>query len=364
MPAWRSLLTSTPVLAGGVVLVAAALGGGIAALVSGRSAGQHEDTSKLVAARELRRASAEVRLVGARLGHAGDVAGLRSVAKDALGALARVQRGAERVGRLEDPAVAQAASGMLGAQAQLLAAWGQMRQLAAPVAADRQRVESAMRAAEAAVDGSSAKVRTVTGVGGSAIPPTIRATNERTAKLIADAAHKLERWRNRVAAIRRDRHVRLRILSSYLQTFNARIRSWDALRTELSDWIVHVDRDGETFDAAYEFLADAATQRTGVRNGLSALRPPSRVARAHHRVLAALTRAIDAVGTASSGVSAFQYDRSSYASYKDTPGWRAFRVASKQIAREYVAAVATLRADIARQRRGIRRAALPKHPTV
>lgn len=184
-------------------------------------------------------------------------------------------------------------------------------------------------------------------------------------ELIVRGSRRLAVWRKKVARIRRERSGELAIIASYATSVRSYLEQYGDLRTELDDWIAGVDRDGATFDEAYDFLSQAAASRRSIRHGIAALDAPSAVAATHNELLTVIDGAIAAVDAAYDGVLEYELDfELQYSDYKETPSWQAFKRESAEVAGQYGSVSTTLERLVAEEKREIEQRELPPKPRV
>lgn len=351
---WKSIVS--------VVVVSALVGAGVAAAVLVATGSKHSDDSLPTAQRSVALSGRELITVSRRLAAATRIADLQAAGREAEEAGRRIAAHDKTVSGLTDARVARRAQQLLASHGSMLAAYAQMASLGTPTDADVTRVEGAIKYAESQLDAGRAPVteKLVAPVTGQAMA----GPDAHAVQLLDSAARKLAGWQRRVTRIRRERKARLAAINAYATTVQGRIDAYDELRTKLGDWIRSVDEEGATFGEAYTFLSAAAESRVLARDGLRGISAPHPLARQHSQIIIVIGRAVDAVQSASVGISDFQFDRESYDSYKDTPGWQDFKTKSDDIASSFTSAVATWKARLAKLRRSLVRGQLPKHPSV
>lgn len=184
-------------------------------------------------------------------------------------------------------------------------------------------------------------------------------------ELIVNGARRLAAWRRKVARLRRERSGEIAVIAAYATSVRSYLEQYGDLRTELDDWIAGVDRDGTTFDEAYDFLSQAAASRRSIRDGIAALDAPPAVASTHNELLTVIDSAIAAVDAAYDGIFEYELDfELKYRDYKETPGWQDFKQESAEVAGRYGSVSATLDTLVAQEKREIEQRELPPKPRV
>jgi hypothetical protein len=100
-----------------------------------------------------------------------------------------------------------------------------------------------------------------------------------------------------------------------------------------------------TYDEAYSTLSEAEWQRREVRDAMTKLELPSRLATSHNQLVGVIDDAIAAVQAAYQGMADSNYCTTS-CYYDTTPGWRLFHSESARITVAYDAAVRSWRAAL------------------
>jgi hypothetical protein len=154
-------------------------------------------------------------------------------------------------------------------------------------------------------------------------------------------------------------------LRSYKANMDSQLRTYSALRAELSRWVDKVDAPDShvTYDEGYRVLAQASTGRYEVREKMSSLTVPSEASDAHRGLMTVLDDAIAAVDAAFEGTSDAEWCITS-CYYRDTEGWRRFTAESARITGAFDWAVKSWEAGVSAADRAIAGRTLPKQPVV
>jgi hypothetical protein len=190
---------------------------------------------------------------------------------------------------------------------------------------------------------------------------------EAVGDVVARAKRKLARWRKEVREFRRARAAKRRQAVAYRATVSGLLGQYRATRTDLQEWIHHVERDGATFEEGYSELSAQKDARQRIRSDIGAQVPPAALAGVHSRLLAVIGQAIDAMDSSLAGLDQLQESRNDfgpYDSYDETPSWHEFQSASDRISLEFPSAEAAWNRATSAHLKQLNRGHAPKRPAV
>jgi hypothetical protein len=342
------------------VVTGLVIGGGVTAAVN--LAG---DDGSSVAAGTLSTGSTQIRAVTAELGRAEDMDGVRAAGARASAAVIRLRREESSADAIEDAALRRETSEALGLEISLLEGLARLDDSSPPD-------PDAWAAIDSGVTQNILALRPlIRKIGAESVAfrhPALSALANGQAQVeavIRRGARRLSKWRRAVVRVRRQRSGELAVISSYSTSIQSYLDQYGSLRSQLDDWIALVDSDGVSFDEAYDFLAEASSSRSSIRQGIAALDAPAALASTHNDFLSVVDQAIAAVDSAYDGVIEYEFDFDyEYGNYKETPGWQTFKRQSEEIAGRYESASASLEDLVAAEKHKVERRALPPKPTV
>lgn len=152
-------------------------------------------------------------------------------------------------------------------------------------------------------------------------------------------------------------------LDAYVADVQPLIDEYSQLRTAMGNFSDEVAAGGYTWDRAYAFLANAATERARIKASLDAIQAPAALEGAHETLVNVIDRSVAAVKAASEGLSQCQGSYYCY-SYQDTPGWQTFRSESGSISAAYSRALDSWKSAVAREKTKLSASTAPAFPTL
>jgi hypothetical protein len=183
--------------------------------------------------------------------------------------------------------------------------------------------------------------------------------------VLAHADSTLRQWRSQTRRQRARNRRSLAAVTSYSTTLHGHLRSYDRLRDETSNWVAKVDREGATFNEAYQVLGDMADARQNIKDAIAAIDAPPSLAAAQNRLLLVLGNAVQGMHDASSGISDYQFNELDYDfDYKRSPGWQQFERMSSRVSADYAAARKNWERRVKERMRSIRNRDLPPVPAI
>lgn len=182
-------------------------------------------------------------------------------------------------------------------------------------------------------------------------------------KIVSAAASALAKWGTDTAGARTAKDNEKAALESYEASIRPQFAAYNALRDDLASFIRRVDSGAYvSFSEAHEAFAVAKTKRQAVRAALVAAPPPESVSTVHAGLVGVIDRSIDALESGAEGLRQYEHDYYSYATYKDTPGWRTFSSRSDRIGTEWPAALEAWEARLGEENARVAAIELPPKP--
>lgn len=172
----------------------------------------------------------------------------------------------------------------------------------------------------------------------SGLRRTVESASDGSRDWLEANAVKLAGWKAEVERVTAERGAALADLDGYLAVARPQLDRYAGLRKELSNFTAEVG--DMTFSRAYSEISDALSARYDVREILGGATAPVALTGAHSELLAIIDTAIDALASAYSGLSDYEYYRYYYDSFEDTPGWESFQEQSTGISAAWTKALA------------------------